>query len=229
MRCAAKPLFPKSHLIQQDVIPMPNEQKYLYILFSATPYRMGSLIRRVTGEPYNHVAIATEKELREMYAFARRYYRTPFYGGFVTERPCRYHHNGTTATVRLCRLPLTTRQWDTLNALLDKMRDRADRYLYNHLSAMMAPLHRKIRVRDAFTCAEFAVNVLHTLGFDFDPETFYTIGDIAQRLESYQIYTGDFPAAPEADPTFFHPHPLPHPVASTTKNLLRLLWRRARA
>ena len=208
---------------------MPNEQKYLYILFSATPYRMGSLIRRITGEPYNHVAIATEKELRELYAFARRYYRTPLYGGFVTERSCRYHHNGTTATVRLCRLPLTTRQWNNLNALLDKMRDRADRYLYNHLSAMLAPLHLKIRVRDAFTCAEFAVNVLHTLGFDFDPRKFYTIGDIAQRLESYQIYTGDFPAAPEADPAFFQPHPLPHPVASTTKNLLRLLWRRARA
>ena len=208
---------------------MTDDPKYLYILFSATPYRMGSLIRRVTGEAYNHVAIATEEDLRDLYAFARRYYHTPLYGGFVTEHPFRYHHNGVTANICLYRLPLTTRQWDTLQALLSKMRARADRYLYNHLSAMLAPLHLKIRVRDAFTCAEFAVSILSTLGFDFDPKKFYTIGGIAQRLEAYRIYTGKFPTTSEVDPAFFAPHPLPHPVASTTKNILRLLWRRARA
>lgn len=208
---------------------MTTDQKYLYILFSATPYRMGRMIRRVTGEPYNHVAIATEEDLRDLYAFARRYYHTPFYGGFVTEHPFRYHHNGVTADIRLYRLPLTNRQWDKLNALLEKMRGRAERYLYNHLSAMLAPLHLKVRVRDAFTCAEFAVSVLSTLGFDFDTNRFYTIGDIAQRLESYHIYTGEFPTRSEADPAFFAPHPLPHPLASSAKNILRLLWRRARA
>ena len=208
---------------------MTDETKYLYILFSATPYRMGRIIRRITGEAYNHVAIATEEDLRDLYAFARRYYHTPLYGGFVTEHPFRYHHNGVTANICLYRLPLTTKQWETLQTLLSKMRARADRYLYNHLSAMMAPLHLKIRVRDAFTCAEFAVSVLSTLGFDFDPGKFYTIGSIAQRLEAYHIYTGKFPTTSEADPAFFHPHPLPHPLASTTKNILRLLWRRARA
>ncbi|MGN0978699.1 MAG: hypothetical protein ACI4PH_11640, partial [Faecousia sp.] len=76
---------------------MQDNPKYLYVLFSATPYRMGYWIRRVTGEPYNHVAIATEETLRELYAFARKYYRAPFYGGFVREHPSRYHHNGVTA------------------------------------------------------------------------------------------------------------------------------------
>lgn len=149
-----------------------NEQKYLYVLFSATPYRMGRWIRFVTGEPYNHVSIATGEDLTSLYSFARRYYRTPFYGGFVAEDPCRYRHNGVTANIRLYRLPLTSKQWQRLQDMLADMREHADRYLYNHLSAMAAPLHLKVRVRKAFTCAEFTVNVLSTLGFDFDPNRF---------------------------------------------------------
>ncbi len=203
-----------------------NDERYLYVLFSATPYRMGRCIRFVTGEPYNHVSIATGEDLTSIYSFARRYYRTPFYGGFVAEDPCRYHHNGKTANIRLYRLPLTSLQWQKLQDMLEDMKEHADRYLYNHLSAMVAPLHLKIRVRKAFTCAEFTVNVLSGLGFDFDPHRFYTIGDIAQRLSAYHIYTGDFPENHPQDTSFFHPHPVAHPLYASTRDLLRLFWRR---
>lgn len=203
-----------------------NEQHYLYVLFSATPYRIGRCIRLITGEPYNHVSIATGEDLTSIYSFARRYYRTPFYGGFVSEDPCRYRHNGRCANIRLYRLPLTRRQWQRLQDMLEDMKEHADRYLYNHLSAMAAPLHLKIRVGKAYTCAEFTVNVLHHLGFDFDPNRFYTIGDIAQRLGAYHIYTGDFPAAEVRDRSFFQPHPVSHPLIASARDLLRLFWRR---
>ena len=188
---------------------------------------MGQWIRRVTGEPYNHVALATEENLSAMYAFARRYYHTPFYGGFVQERPCRYRLGGVTAQVRIYRLPLTSRQWDILQERLRTMQSQPQRYLYNHLSALAAPLHRKVRVRDAFTCAEFAVSVLSMLGFDFDPNRFYTIGAIARRLEDYHIYTGDFPETYREDPQFFAAKPLRHPIAASTQSILALLWRKA--
>lgn len=203
-----------------------DEQKYLYVLFSATPYRMGRCIRFVTGEPYNHVSIATGEDLTSIYSFARRYYCTPFYGGFVSEDPCRYRHNGKTANIRLYRLPLTSRQWQRLQDMLEDMKDHADRYLYNHLSAIVAPLHLKVRVRKAFTCAEFTVNVLSMLGFDFNPNRFYTIGAIAERLSAYHIYTGDFPENRGRDNSFFHPHPVAHPIAASARDLLRLFWRR---
>lgn len=208
---------------------MADDPKYLYVLFSATPYRMGRLIRFVTGEPYNHVSIATEDDLRECYGFARRYYHTPFYGGFVTEQPNRYHHNGSTAAVRLYRLPLTQRQWEKLHARLTCMQNHPERFLYNHLSALTAPLHRKVRVRDAFTCAEFVVSILSTLGFDFDANRFYTISGIAERLESYHIYTGEFPAEPGEDSAFFQPHPIPHPIFASARSILALIWRKTTA
>lgn len=206
---------------------MADSPQYLYILVSATPYRMGRWIRRVTGEPYNHVSIATEEDFKRCYSFARRYYRTPFYGGFVEEHPSRYHHNGDAAEVRLYRLPLTQAQWDRLQSLLAGMRQQPERYLYNHLSALAAPLHVRVRVRDAFTCAEFVVSVLSALGFDFDAGRFYTIGGIARRLKAYHIYTGHFPVKAEADPVFFAPRPLSHPVFASAQSILALLWRKA--
>lgn len=203
------------------------EQKYLYVVFSATPYRMGAMIRAVTREPYNHVAIAMEKDLRRLYAFARRYYRTPFYGGFVTEAPCRYHHRGRAATIRVCKIPVSDGQWATLHSRLEEMRVQADRYLYNHLSAAAAPFHHKILVRDAYTCAEFAVSVLKELGYGFDSRNFYSIGAISQALEDFRVYDGEFPLPPEeADPFFAH-RSLGSTLFLTARDLGALFWRKA--
>lgn len=203
-----------------------SEAKYLYILFSSTPYRMGRMIRFITGEPYNHVSIALEEELTSLYAFARRYYRTPFYGGFVVESPSRFHHRSRTAEVSLCRIPVTAEQWQALRARLSSMEGSAHRYLYNHLSAIAAPLHRKIAVRDAYTCAEFAVSVLSSIGLAYDPRRFYTIGDIAAGLKDYHLYAGQFPVPPGEDTAFFLRHPVPHPIYRSTRDLLRLICRK---
>lgn len=206
---------------------MENTDRYLYILFSATPYRMGKLIRFVTGEPYNHVAIGLERDLQTLYAFARRYYNAPLYGGFVAEEPCRYHHNGVTAQIRLCRIPVTEAQWKSLQQRLEKMNSRSDRYLYNHLSALMAPFHRKVPVKDAFTCVEFTVSVLQELGFDFSPRRFYSIGDIADALAPYEVYTGDFPTFQSETGAFFDPLPLPYRWFVSVRDILALVWRKA--
>lgn len=202
------------------------EQKHLYVVFSATPYRMGRMIRLVTGEPYNHVAIALEQDLRQLYAFARRYYSTPFYGGFVIEEPCRYHHRGRTAQVRICRIPVSDAQWDSLRGQMEEMQTRSSHFLYNHLSAAAAPLHRRVVIRDAYTCAEFAISVLRQLGYHFHSRRYYSIGAIAQQLETFRVYDGDFPAPPLGGSTFFAPQSLGRTALVTTRDIAALVLRR---
>lgn len=53
-----------------------------------------------------------------------------------------------------------------------------------------------------------------------------TIGAVANRLSAYHIYTGDFPENQGRDTSFFHPHPVTHPIAASARDLLRLFWRR---
>ena len=206
---------------------MKSEEKYVYVILSATPYRMGRWIRSATGEPYNHVSIATDADLTKLYSFARRYYRTPFHGGFVSETPDRYRHKGVCAHIRLYRLPVTQRRFRKVTALLEEMEQHSDHYLYNHLSVLAAPMHRKVAVTDAYTCAEFVVRILSSLGYGFDPEQYYSVGDIARPLEDYCIYEGDFPAPSLGDAEFFQRHPVPHPALVSARGLLQLCWRLA--
>ena len=77
---------------------------YIYVVFSSTPYKIGKTIRMLTGEKYNHVSISLDAELTQMYSFARRYYKTPFYGGFVKESLSRYQLNQNKATIKICKM-----------------------------------------------------------------------------------------------------------------------------
>ena len=131
--------------------------KYLYVVFSSTPNKMGTLIRGFTGGQYNHVSIALDESLSQMYSFARRYYHTPFYGGFVKESVSRYHINERCAHIRICRLSVTDAQYRSLESHLADMLKRQDRYLYNHLSALTVPLRRRVKIRDAYICVDFVV------------------------------------------------------------------------
>lgn len=200
-------------------------ERSLYVVFSSTPYKMGRFIRRITGQTYNHISISLEPSLSPMYGFARRYYTTPFYGGFVEETPARYWLNGTPAQVKICRIPLTEAQYTVLRAHLMSMYRRKEHYLYNHLSALFTPLRWRIPVKDAYLCVEFCADILQRSGIAVNPRHFYSIGDIEQILDPFRSYQGDFPVKPRTDPAFFAPRPLQHPVYRSLISILALLPR----
>ncbi len=197
----------------------------IYIVFSATPYRIGRMIRRVTKEQYNHVSLSLDESLTKMYAFARRHYYTPLHGGFVHECPSRYTLNGQSADICLCRLPISQAQFEALKAELAQMYENKERYLYNHLSALTAIAHKRIAVRDAYTCVEFCVKILHELGFDVSPNQFYTVGNLMESLAPYIIYTGQMPQAEEKDKAFFAKQPILPLIVNTLRDMLRLIPR----
>lgn len=196
----------------------------IYIVFSATPYRMGSMIRQITGEPYNHVSVSLAADLSPMYGFARRYYYTPFYGGFVRESAARYHLGTISSQVCICRIPLSDTQYTTLSQQLSQMYETRDIYLYNHLSALATLIRKAIPLKNAYTCTEFCVHLLSDLGFAVTPGQYYTLSDIRQMLGGYIIYTGVMPQTGD-DPDFFQRNPVPHPFYVTLRDMLRLLPR----
>ena len=197
----------------------------VYIVFSSTPYKIGKMIRRITGEEFNHVSIALDENLSQMYGFARRYYRTPFYGGFVRESRSRYHVGETAAQIRICRLPVTQEQYRTLEQMLSQMHQGQEQYLYNHLSAAAALLRRRVKARDAYTCIEFCVHILHELGIDIDPGKYYSVGELEQLLHPLAIYSGPMPLPEEYDSAYYAQKPLPHPSLTSALAFLALFKR----
>lgn len=201
------------------------ENQYVYIIFSSTPYAVGRFIRLFTGEDHNHVSISLDRDLKQMYSFARRYYRLPFYGGFVKECVSRYHIKGSSANVRICRLPVSPEQFDRLHRELSDMYENREQYLYNHFSVLSTLVHRPVRLRDAYTCVEFGVEVLRGLGIELDPERYYSVGDLEKLLRPYSVYTGPIPETDLYDAAFFSPRPLPHPVLATFGAIVSLFER----
>lgn len=193
---------------------------YIYVVFSATPYKMGKLIRKVTGSTYNHMSISLDSELNRMYSFARRYYRTPLYGGFVRESLNRYQKNAARSQIMICRIPVTTARYAALEQHLSLMETRQNRYLYNHLSALSSLLRVSIPARDASTCVEFCVQCLHTAGFPVIPGHYYSIPQLAALLQPYTVYRGIAPDPKDQDSTFYKK--VPHSVFATLRDMLRL-------
>lgn len=199
------------------------ENFHIYIIFSSTPYRIGRMIRWITREPYNHVSIALREDLKQMYGFARRHYHTPLCGGFVQESSARYQIRGMTADICLCSLPVSAQQYSDLESLLSRMEENKSHYIYNHLSALGALTHKRVEVKDAYTCVEFCVKILHKLGFDVNPKQFYTVCDLQKLLQSYCIYTGKMPQSTQFDENFFAKLPLLHSASVTVRDVFRLI------
>lgn len=185
------------------------EQPKVYVVFSATPYRIGRLIRRFTGEVYNHVSIALDAQLTEMYSFARRYYRTPLLGGFVKESLSRHHVFGQHTDILVCALPVTREQYVVAAEKLRHMYAEKERYLYNHFSALAVPFRKAVPVKDAYICVEFAVQILKQLGYLPEADGFHTVGSLQALLQKYAVYSGTVPETDTYDTEYFSRHPVP--------------------
>src|SRR5699024_12661994 len=61
-------------------------QSYIYLLFTNTGSLLTKTIGLYTRAEYNHVSIAIDSEMIEVYSFGRRQINNPFCGGFVREQ-----------------------------------------------------------------------------------------------------------------------------------------------
>ncbi len=164
--------------------------KNIYIVFSATPYKMGRMIRTILRNQYNHVALAFDEDLSTMYSFARFHVNVPLYGGFVEESLRRHFNAGRASRIKVCRLELGEENYAQLRAFVSTMESGADRYIYNIYSAIFTPLHVRCLIRDSYTCAEFVGDALSIAGLELPRGKFHSLTRTERILSPYVIYEG---------------------------------------
>ena len=160
----------------------------LYLIFSVTPFKTGTFIRAMTHWQYNHVAVAFDKDLKEMYTFARYYRSVPLYGGFVRDSKERYIYKKKTAYVKICEVPVSEEGYRLVKDYIDAINPAE--YIYNIFSAITVPLKKRVLIRNAFTCAEFAIQILSMAGTEIERDRFYAIDELADFFDSYTVYEG---------------------------------------
>lgn len=170
-----------------------DNQKYIYLVFSSTPFKTGRFIRKMTGEQYNHVSLSLDPSLKTLYSFARHYLDTPFYGGFIKENALRYIYNDEYSRIKVYAVPVSDTQLKNIGRRLFVMNMNAAAYRYNLISALFTPLHMKISIENAFTCIEFVVKVLGNCGIGgVNAAGFYKFSDLQNIFEEYAIYEGPY-------------------------------------
>ena len=162
----------------------------IYLIFSVTPFKTGTFIRAMTHWQYNHVAVAFDKDLKETYTFARYYRSVPLYGGFVRDSRERYVYKEKTAKVKICAVPVGEEGYRRVKDYIDAVKRYPDEYIYNIFSALTVPLKKRVLIRNAFTCAEFAVQLLSMADTGIEKDRFYAIDELADFFDSYTVYEG---------------------------------------
>lgn len=204
---------------------MKGNRNYIYIIFSNTPCKMGNFIRAVTHGAYNHVSVALDGDLSEMYSFARLKRDTPFCGGFVHEGAERYRLGDRIADISVCGINVSEEGAEKVRERIKSMKEHPDTYIYNMFSAMLLPLRKKANVYNSFTCVEFATSVLKTAGVRILDECF-SATELYTQLNNYEMYRGKFPDNTSiVDNTYYDRVSIPQQIVSSVKQFGRLFHR----
>jgi hypothetical protein len=152
---------------------------------------MGRLIRCITRHAYNHVSISLDPNLQKLYSFARYYENTPLYGGFVHESLLRYQHNGMQTPIKVCAIPVTPRQKQAIASLILHFKLHAGEYIYDMLSALLTPFKKRLFIRNAYTCVDFASVVLSVADIRLKDNHYCNLPTLEQLVTRYMIFEGE--------------------------------------
>lgn len=171
----------------------------IYLLLSYSGSVPSHLIHYYTKDPYAHASISLDKELKEMYSFARLKPNNPVIAGFVHEDL----ENGTfkkfhNATCRLYALNVSDGQYRKLLAEITKFKHQRQRYSYNFIGVFGAIFNRPIEREFRYFCSQFVATVLHNSDIRIveKPPGLTKPMDFAEHEELKLIYEGrlhDYP------------------------------------
>lgn len=168
----------------------------VYIVFSATPTGMGSLIRKATRNRYNHVSLSLSRDIHKMYTFARLHRTIPLYGGFVQESILRYQSFAGAAKVKICRVEVPEPQFTYLQNYLKRLWNEREEYIYNTPAALASLIHLRPNIFRAYTCVTFVQGILARCRLaEVTVDDCPTVRALERRLAPYVIYQGPAPAS----------------------------------
>ncbi|WP_251859584.1 hypothetical protein [Clostridium sp. Marseille-Q2269] len=142
-----------------------KKYKQIYIVLSLTGSNFGHLIKFYTKEPYSHVSLAFDKELKEMYSFGRKNPNNPFIAGFVKESL----DNGTffkfkNTECTIYALDITEHNYYKLKKIIEDFKEESHRYSYNLLGILGVMIGHPLETRYKYFCSQFVSHVLMESG-----------------------------------------------------------------
>lgn len=134
------------------------QEKKIYILLTDTGTILTRLIKFYTRKPYNHISIALDAELMEIYSFGRKAENNPFVGGFVSEDIHSELFNQ--AHCAIYSLTITDDEFQKMVHYIQEIATKKECYRYNFIGLFGVLLKKPIKRENAFFCSQFVATVL---------------------------------------------------------------------
>ena len=169
-----------------------SEMKAVYIVISQTPTKFAGCIRKLGKTTYNHAAISFDKDLKEIYAFARPNYHAVLLGKLVRESYSSYTLNkDKKVPVMIFKLEVSADEYYRMRNVIQRIKNDPE-YVYNLFSVLTYPVIRGFRVRKTFTCIEFIMHIIKHLGYPLTkPCHKYKPDELVTLLSDNLVYKGD--------------------------------------
>jgi len=172
---------------------MRDKQKYIYIVISQTLTIPGKFIRKFTGGKYSHASISLDKDLNEMYSFARFHYQAPLIGGFTKESLTSLSlGKNEEVYVKIFEIPVTSYQYKKIKNNIKHFKENQKVYMYNLFALVFYPMKINFKIRDSYVCTEFVSQTLINVGIK--PDELSTCRYLPDRmvniLAEYELYNG---------------------------------------
>lgn len=166
------------------------QERTIYFVFMNTGTYLSRLINLYTRQSLNHVSIAFDDQLEEMYSFGRKNLHNPFSGGFVREDIQSPFFQNTNCAIYA--YTLTKADCDRILLKIKEIEANQNIYKYNFLGLIGFMLHIEVQRKHAFFCSQFVATVLnHSASFHFPkPACFVTPADIRNQTGMKLIYHG---------------------------------------
>lgn len=137
----------------------------IYIILTHTGTVLSRIIKYYTKDEFSHVSIALDPDLKEMYSFGRLNPYNPFWGSFVHEEI----NKGTFKRFKRTKtevysLFVTDEQYEKARKIITYFNDNKEKYKFNILGLICVSIHKRIKRKNSFYCAEFVKHVLKASG-----------------------------------------------------------------
>lgn len=176
----------------------------IYIVLTATKTWLSRTIQFVTRDRYNHVSIALDPFLTEMYSFGRRNDHNPFIGGFTQEKYTSSIFQESFCAIYSCVLPAA--RYEQLRQRLRTMKAHSLQYQYHFLGLFAVLCGYKWERENTYFCSQFVATLFQEvdLALPHDEPFFMKPNDFASLPYATCVYEGPFV------------HYLPHNIAIGT-------------
>ena len=135
-----------------------NEAK-VYLLFTNTGTMFTKLIQLYTKYPLNHVSIAFDEQLEELYSFGRKKPYNPFIGGFVKEQVSEGLLKR--AYSEVYSFSVTKEELELMREEVRRFEQQKEHMKYNLMGLFAIVFNKTWERKNAYFCSQFVATVLN--------------------------------------------------------------------